>query len=83
MCPFGDTKDIPDYSDESLGFFIVVSSCAIYPLSKMVLNLSVDASSAELHQLQIATQALWAGAGPELSNYPDTAFLMQWECSWL
>ena len=48
MWPFGYIKDVPDSCDENFRFFIVGSSCVICPLSKMVLNLSVAAPTAEL-----------------------------------
>ena len=51
MAHFGDIKDIPDSCDGNFGFFIVGSSCAIQDLSKMVLNLSVAAPSAELQSV--------------------------------
>ena len=51
MCPFGDIKDIPDSCNGSFGFFIIESSCAICPLSKMVLKLSVATPSAELQSV--------------------------------
>ena len=40
--------DVPDSCDGNFYFFVVVSSCAIYALSKMALNLSVAALSDEL-----------------------------------
>ena len=51
MCPFGDIKDVPGSCDGKSGFFIVGSSCAICPLSKTVLHLSVDCPSAELQSV--------------------------------
>ena len=48
MCPFGDIKDVPDSSYGKSGFFNVGSLCAIFPLSKTVLHLSVACPSAEL-----------------------------------
>ena len=51
MCPFGDKKDIPDSFDGKSGFVIVGSSCAICPLSKTVLYISLPGSCAKLQSV--------------------------------
>ena len=51
MCPFGDIKDVPDSCDGISGFFTVGSSCAVCPLSKTVLNLSLADSCVELQSV--------------------------------
>ena len=48
---FGDIKDILDSCGGNFGIFLVEYSCALCPLSKMVLNLSVAAPSDELQSL--------------------------------
>ena len=51
MCLFGDIKDVPDSCDGKSGFVIAGSSCAIYPLSKPVLHLTLADSCVELQSV--------------------------------